>query len=609
MENKFNIQLKSEVMQDQAEFLFNRAYDLLGDTATPEEVSSLVAETIRRYYMDLGSPLLVKRYAERDHLPWIEDYNDSVIEITEDVSILYKDTENMANYLSEYFNYAQSEKDRLMQRIRGVSGLTSDLNLIANDSTSNSTYFRESFDDTKGFESSMVVGTPAQIATQEGVITLARKDTVNRSINAKVKSIQGNGEAGTYHIVRKSMITSDSGTQTIANYISDSIPNDKPAAILDGRPDTIFEYQMINIDADVISGTPKGYDFEWAKGTKANDKLRAKIIIELDELVDVNWISINPYHPAYSTGKVTVYSIRTSEDGFDYQSLYEGGSYVLNSQLNLTPQTYRQDAIFDGSNNFADAKFAGQGVWAFPTRQAKYVEVVMDQNESYQELIGHTYYEKVTKTQDSSGEVTKTVRIPKSEAPKNAVDGVLGTYTLDSGANIVKGIEYKEFEGHGWRYVIGIRDINIMSYQFQEKSEFISKKYETTDEIKEIMLYVNEKIPQSYLDVVSTGNDWIQYFISIDDVNWVQISPMHHQPLDSSKDFPSKIIQFNGNKTDLAAAFQLHKTYMDTDKPVKGVRLKVIMQRPTKIDNAETTTPVLEDYALRVVFADEGVNN
>lgn len=607
MEHKFNTQLKSEIMQKQSDFLFERAYNLLGDTATPEEVSSLVAETIRRYYMNLGTPLMIKRHAEHDHLPWIEDYNDTLIEITEDVSILFDETKNMGDYLSEYFNYAQSEKERLLQRVRGISGLANDLNLIANDSTSNSVYFRESFDDTKGFESNMVIGKAAQISTQEGVVTLARKNTVNRSNKGKVKTLQGNGEPGTYHIVRKSNVTTSDGTQTVANYMSDSIPNDKPEVILDGRPDTIFEYQMVNIDADIIKGTPKGYDFDWANGAKTNDKLRLKLVIELEEADDINWISINPYHPAYSTGKVMVYSIRTSEDGFEYQSLYEDGDYVLNSELNITPQTYRQDAVFDGNNSFVSSKFAGQGVWTFPTRKAKYVEVVMDQNESYEELIGHTYYEKITKTKDLSDSATKVIRIPESEAPKNAVDGVVGTYPIDSETQIVKGIEYKEFEGHSWRYVIGIRDINIMSYQFEAKSEFVSKRYETTEEIKEAMLYVNEKIPQSYLDVVSTGNDWIQYFVSIDDVNWIQISPMHHQPLDSSKDFPPKIIQFNGNQTDLDAAFQLHKTYVKTDKPVNGIRFKAVLSRPTDIDNAESTTPVLEDYAIRVEFANDGV--
>lgn len=608
MENQFNMELKSKLLERQAEFLFGQAYELLGSAATEQEVSSLVSETIKRYYTGLGKPLMIKRHAERDHLPWIEDYNDTAIEVTEDVSILFSEVETMGDYLAEYFNYAQSEKEKVKTRIRGVSGLANDLNLIAHDSSGNALYFRESFDDTKGIEASMIIGKAAQISTQEGVVTLARRNTINQSQGGKIKSIQGNGEAGTYHIARKATVSTDEGPQTIATYISDSIPNDDPSAILDGNPATIFEYQMVNIDRDAIMAESKGYDFEWARGEKDNDKLRLKVIIELKEAANINWISLNPYHPAYSTGKVVVYSLRTSEDGFDYQALYGNASYILNSELNTTPQTYRADAIFDGKNDFTNSKFAGQGVWSFPTRKARYIEVILDQNESYDELIGHTYYEKVTKAADDKP--SKTIRIPAVEAPKNVVDGPPGTYSLDSNTQINKAIEYKPFEGKSWRYAIGLRDLNVMSYEFEEKSEFVSKRYETTEVIKEIMLYSNEKIPQSYLDVVSTGNDWIQYFISVDDVNWTRISAMHHQPL-SKEEFPPKIVEFNGKKTDLVTAFQINKTWLDTDKPVTGVRLKVVMQRPLDKDDetARMTTPVLEDYALRVIFADEEVEN
>ncbi|MDK2600661.1 hypothetical protein QO179_24515 [Bacillus stercoris] len=144
--------------------------------------------------------------------------------------------------------------------------------------------------------------------------------------------------------------------------------------------------------------------------------------------------------------------------------LYEGGSYVINSEINTTPQTYRADAIFDGSNSFTDSKFAGQGVWAFPTRKAKYVEVVLDQNESYEEKIGHVYYEKVKKTIDGV-QIGAPYRVKESEIPDTIQKAEPGTYSLDSETDVIKGIE-----GFiGWRYAIGLRDVNIMSYQFEEK--------------------------------------------------------------------------------------------------------------------------------------------
>lgn len=602
MENQFNLTIKSEIMEKQADFLFERAYELLGEAASKEAVSAIVAETIQRYYVNLGRPLTRLRKAEPGHLPFVEEYNETIEEMAADIAILFAETESIGNHLSEYFNYAQSEKMRIKNRIQGLGGLVNDLNLIANDSTENGMYFRDSFENTNGIESDMIMGEAAQVATTEGIVTLPRSETVNRSTDARIKAVQGNGEAGTYHLMRNVKVVKEDGTSVSSGaYVSEQAPNDDASHILDGRPDTIFEYQMVNVRREDALNVAKGYDFEWAKGNKEGDRLRAKFIIELDGAQDVNWININPYHPPLSKGKVTVYSIRTSEDGFEYLPLYEGGNYVINSEINTTPQTYRADALFDGSNSFTESKFAGQGVWAFPTRKAKYAEVVLDQHESYEEQIGHTYYQKIKR--DTSGNtVGQPVRVRASEVPEHIQRSPVGKYSLDRETDIEKGIEGFV----GWRYAIGVRDINIMSHQFKEKGELVSTRYETPEPIKTIMLYANEKIPQSYLEKIATGNDWIQYYISIDDVNWHRISPMHHQPV-SAEGFPPKLFEINGSKTNLASSFQLHKGYLESETAVTGVRLKVIMSRPAELENGASTTPIFEDYALRVVMEDQHI--
>lgn len=598
MENEYNLNIKSEILERQADFLFARAYQLLGEAATEEATAAIVAETIQRYYTQLGKPLTLTRTAEPGHLPFIEEYNDTIEEMAEDISILFSETEKIGDHLGEYFNYAQSEKMRIRSRIQTLGGLTNDLNLIANDTAENGMYFRNSFNDTSGIAYDLIMGEAAQVATMEGIVTLARSETMNRSPKARVKTIQGNGEAGTYHLMRNLRVTKEDGTIAINGaYVSDQTPNDQVSEILDGRPDTIFEYQMVNANEDDIRNIAKGYDFGWAKGAKEGDRLRVKFVIELEEAESINWINLNPYHPPLSKGRVTVYSIRTSEDGFEYLPLYEGGSYVINSEINSTPQSYRADALFDGSNSFTESKFAGQGVWAFPSRKAKYVEVVMDQHESYEEQIGHTYYNKIKR--DANGNtVGKPVRIRESEVPTTIQGSPVGKYTLDRETEIEKGIEGFP----GWRYVIGLRDINVMSYQFKEKSELVFEQHETEEPIQTIMLYANEKIPDSYLTEISKSNDWVQYFISIDDVNWHRISPMHHQPV--AKDgFPPKLFEINGRETDMANAFQLHKGYLESDKPVTSVRVKMLLQRPEGLEEGESTTPIVEDYALRVVTA------
>lgn len=603
MANNFEIKNRSEMIERQTEYLFNKMYEKLGDTVSAPELAILVSDTIRRYYVNLGRPLLVKRPADPDHLPFLEEHNEMVDEMAADISILFDEVKKIGDGLSDHFNYAQSERLRIENRIRGISSLVNDLNLIANESYGNTIYFKDSFTDYDKIEESMIMGTPVKISTREGIVTLARTDASNVSNTASIKLLQGDGEKGTAHLAKKINVETVDGQFSIqASYISDQTPNNDPSVVLDGRPDTVFEYQMVGLSINDIVNTGKGYDFDWVKGKQFNDVLRLKLVIELDKVKDINWLNLNPYHPPGSTGKVTVYSIRTSEDGFDYKPLYSDGNYVINAELNTTPQTYRADDVFNMKNDFSASKFAGQGVWSFGTRKAKYVEIVLDQNESYESLVGHTYYEKVTVVKDPNTGVDKetSIRIPSSDAPENILTGAPGKYPLVNQEYIRKSIETFK----GWRYAIGLRDVNIMSYEFAEKSEFVSKRFTLKKPIKEILLYANEKIPVEFLSDIVKSNDWIQYYISIDDINWHRISPMHQQPM-NPEEFAPKIYEINKTNNDLQTSFKLHKGYIQSDKEVNGVRLKVVMQRPTALESAMSFTPILEDYSLRVVFEDD----
>lgn len=604
MVNSLNTDIKSEIIDLQFRYLFSRLLSQLGDTVTKDQIMILVSETIQRYYVNLGRPLTIRRYAEPGHLPFIQEYDSTIDEMVADITILYREVMNVGNALATNFNYAQSERMRVENRIKNVESATNDLNLLANETTPNSLYMKDSFIDESLIEKTMIMGSPAQISTREGIVTLARTSSVNRSTDAKIKLIQGDGENGTAHLVRKVNLPTTNGTMTSAyRYIDSQSSNQQPEAILDGRPDTIFEYQSLSVDLAHVSSVTNNYDIAWAKGHNPNDKLRAKIVIELNGVQDVNWININPYTPEGSTGKVVVYSIRTSADGFDYEALYEDGNYIINAELNKTPQTYRRDEVFTGNNDFTDSKFAGQGVWSFATRKTKYVEIVFDQVEAYPELVGHTFYKKITVTNPSSAQTRRetSIRIPASQVPEGIINGEPGRYSLSETEYIEKGIETFP----AMRRVIGIRDINIMSYQFEERSELVTQKFTLDKPIKEVMLYANEKIPESFLQDLTKANDWIQYFFSLDDVSWYEISPTHRSPVGGKK-FSPKIFEINTSNVNLVDSFQLQKGYIKTEKETHSIRMKITLKRPSNIFNAASFTPILEDYSLRLIF-EEGV--
>jgi hypothetical protein len=280
------------------------------------------------------------------------------------------------------------------------------------------------------------------------------------------------------------------------------------------------------------------------------------------------------YYPDKSKRRMQIHSIRLSEDGINYYDI--GKETTLNEEINLTPQTYVTDNAFSKSINSK-----GMGVWNFPARNAQYIEFVIDQEESYKEIVGHTYYNKLN-ADETSGTI-----IPEKDVPEAIINSPIGKYVIDGGF-----IEKKILTLNADRLCIGLRDIAAYGYTFEKQCELVSKKYVTGKPISSISLLVNESIPDEFLNDLTKRNDWIQYYISVDDINWVRISPMSHRPLGSGV-FHPKLITINGTQID-----ELNTQNITSNKDVTSVRLKIIMSRPdTK--GFEMYTPVLYDYALR----------
>ena len=154
----------------------------------------------------------------------------------------------------------------------------------------------------------------------------------------------------------------------------------------------------------------------------------------------------------------------------------------------------------------------------------------------------------------------------------------------------------------GWRYLIGIRDINIRKREFVQQSEIITKKFTTNKPIKKIMLYTNEIIPEEFLELgLEFRNEWIKYYISINDIDWFRISPMHHSQV-GELTIPPKIYEINSTDSIEERNNQLNKGYINSKEDVYSVRLKIVFTRPTTIT---TLTPILEEYALKCVLEGE----
>lgn len=580
----------SYVSENKKKVLEKLAQRLFEDGMSEVEKQQLKESVIRAYGLDEEQPLFQKRLAARNQLPYKEDFEDNAYETIGDLSILTGEHDAASRFIVDDFNRMHTERKRLGLRVAQLVNLAGDLLLLANEESLNTRYFKESFQDVSALDSSFALSSvpKAQISTEEGILTLGRSKTVNLSEAASVVQISGNGEPGMSQLVRKIVLTDRDGKETEAyRFINElDTENHKDAnALLDNRADTLFEYQRVNLPEGFKSNR-RHYDFGWASSVQKGDQLLLKIVLEVAEPGPINWISIDPYYQENGPGDLVVYSIRTSEDGFDYAPLFEG-KQILNQTVNHTPQTYALTQLFDGSNDWADANYTGKGVWTFPERTVRFVEFVFQQNESYDELLGQEVY--YIKGEDGAPDI----QVP---APAELINQKPGEYIRTVDGQRVTYIKQVD-AGAGWRYAIGLRDIRLMQYQFEEKSVFVSKRYESDEAFSRLVLYANEKIPESYLDIVTRNNDWIIYEVSFDDLNWVRISPMHQEPLND--DFPPKILEINQQAVDATAAFQIHKTHITTNVPANGVRLRITLTRP-KGESFENTTPIVEDVALKV---------
>jgi hypothetical protein len=163
-------------------------------------------------------------------------------------------------------------------------------------------------------------------------------------------------------------------------------------------------------------------------------------------------------------------------------------------------------------------------------------------------------------------------------------------------------IEKKMAIFDGWRYMVGVRDVEIRNKTYELVSDIITKKLETSSPIKKIVLYSNEIIPDEFVSLGLTNrNSWIKYYISINDTDWHQISPMHHNQI-GNLEIPPKIYEINSKDSPEEKIKSINKGYINSPSEVYAVRLKITLSRPEGMENL---TPIIEDYALKCIIEEE----
>lgn len=446
MANKFTRTIDSTLLKNKIDMLYRTLQNALSDPSisTREQLVAIAANMITSFYKDLAGPLFQPRLIQAGDPPDPDDFNANLQAVLDDLNIIFAELENVEGIILENFNYFVSESNRLNRKTKSVASKLGDLVLFSKNVLKNSLFFTDSFNNINriDFNSNLLNSTQCEINQSEGIITLP----VIRTPDSIIKADED-----------PAINTNSNGTPGNNFELGQALNNDIKA-VLDNNADTWFEYErVLPIDAD--DQVPLVLD----------------LTINLGESKILNFVRINPNNFGTRT-QVEIDTIETSIDGTSFVSIKDEipiPGFIVEDEENifaLSPST---------------SKFAGQGLFTFTPRQAKYIHIVLRQ------------------------------RSP---------------YIIESAT------------GKRLRYAIGIRDINLEAQVYESRGEIISTEFSAAEEIRKILVDTSQS-PSEESELAS-----ITHQISPDNgITWHDIRSAEFTGFSDVVNAVPEILNFNTN--------------------------------------------------------------
>lgn len=589
MANPLRIQAASKLVESRMKqtFLDVKRRFHQGLIKSQTEYLYTLYQSFHQFYESINKPTMVVRKADR--IPSGTEYNLMVNEIHQDLTTLYEESERILQSLYESFRQMEIDRRKLENRLKRVEDQLKEIDTKINQEV-NEVVFRESFIDQNQYDQDMVRDNLAYVWTREGVLTLQPRIAESFVERATARIVRGNGLPGNTKQVR--MIAGE------MKFVGEEGLHINLADILDDNADTWFEYETFYIHPRVLAQTNYlGYDYaenvSWIN--PSGEPLTLTLEIELPEAKPINWFSINPFIPndkGASAAFITSIEIHDGKGGV-YRPLYE------------------RDV------------FQEEKIYLFGRRECKRIVITFEQPNAYETEVGHLFYKELEKQQVNYLDRIKYQigkRIPgimpsienlgvqyDPEQKQIVYPTVKRGDTIDKLTFIKQNLfsvppqptpvpDYQVgFENlPAERYVIGIRDIGIASYEFEATSEYVSKNFISSSPIIGVTLTTDEEIPVEFPE-----GEWIRYYISPDNgATWYRIYPRG-----VAKPNAKLMYLFNTNTPQEGRIDQFG--YVDLPEPVHQLRLRIELERPNNIPNAVYYTPIVRGYQLHVITKGE----
>ncbi|MCD7910933.1 hypothetical protein KC480_05260 [Bacillus velezensis] len=634
-------------IKNNSEMLYTQARQLFEEAKTKFENGTIKSEPLliqsvfnsfQEFFVSLGQPNFSPKYVSEYGPPWSEDYNDMMTEILNDLELLFREVDILGESIYTDFNHNMVQHEILNKKYEQVLNRMNDLEVFSGRNETGLEFGRDDFLNKDKIDYSRISGTPLEIV--DGAVTLPQISRVNVAEDASATIVIGNRQENKFiigtesngfpgnnteiHSVTDDVLTSRNYTPT---FVGEENNHCDYSAVLDGSPNTWFEYEKVNVkDHDRIKVAKNlGWDYQvyenqtikWAEDPDGG-VLKLHIQITLPEEKVINQINCNMYTPPnYGAKTAIVKNILVSD-----------GKHIPKSIMPIN-------------------KDKDQYNFHFTPVRAKVISVLFEQTNKYITDIGHIFYEKKMQVEDESeyamDAATKKYKYaPRVEGPdimledlgitvkvnEASVDASYpaiesnGQNTLSIGEIVnrltnnvdLETVEMGVEKFEGFRWCIGIRDIEIYSSEYAEEGELVTYPFYFENPIDKISLDVDENIPEMFISNNEMKYDWLTYFVSIDDgATWNPITPLRQQSI--SEDQPPKIYTVRTVETsDLV--LDSKEAYIESEYPVYSMRLKIVGQRPSEevIDTfsimnkaankekikTEKASPVVSNYVFNI---------
>ena len=625
---KQNIENRSKLLYEKAKVQYEKARKAFQDQTIKSEPNLIkeVFQAFESFFESADKPNMIPRYAFEEGPPLSKDYHQMMDEIEQDLAVLFQEIEILGKALSDDFSHHTIQKSSLTHQYQKVLDKLKDAELYMEFNQKDQLEVgRDDFLLSEKIDYEQISGVPLTIG--DGALMLPQSSRTNIAQKAEVTIIPGNKKEGNIllgsdsngfpgnhteiHTTTEDLLSQQSYSPM---FIGEKDSHENYAVVLDGKPNTWFEYEKVNIREHDRMRVAKnlGWHYQvyedqsinWAEDPD-DGVLRLHMKLTLDKEYTINEINVNMFTPAHYDAKTAkIKDIRIAD------------SY--HPPVSIIDQCQTKDGYH----------------FYFSPRKAKTVSILFEQTHKYFTDIGHIYYEKKKKMADQAkyamevakkeerGVRTKGPLITLEDlgldvhASDNQIEVLYpskkreDSQTKNMGAileNLNRNLQndyidmnIESFEG--WRWCIGIRDIEIYSCTFEEKGELVTKPFYFNQPLERISLDVKELFPDEWIKNSVRKYDYIKYFISIDDGGtWHPITPIHHQQL--SKNQPPKryiIQQIESSKQQLPEK----EGYLESPYPVYSIRLKIVATRPEQNDiqlMSEDTEETINEYQSPMV--------